>query len=164
MDEERFVHILDREIPFEELRVDEKKNLKSYVKVLGAFKESCCYRPSDDLKKRTVSKIRKLRNKPYRMLGTVAACLALGFFSVSFFTGNTILIKKKGDLYQLANVLGSSSTLSEKLRVNLTAFPQEETERNDVAMMEQEMERSLGFLSQPDDKNYFEISGINTTY
>jgi len=58
------------------------------------------------------------------MLGTVAACLALGFFSVSFFTGNTILIKKKGDLYQLANVLGSSSTLSEKLRVNLTAFPQ----------------------------------------
>ncbi len=33
----RFVHILDREITFEELRVDEK-NLKSYVKVLGAFK------------------------------------------------------------------------------------------------------------------------------
>ncbi len=164
MDELRFVRILDREIPLEEMRVDEKKEIRTYVKVIGALKESCSYRPSDELKKRTVGKIKKLKSRPYKMLGTVAACLVLALFSVSFFTGNTILIKKKGDLYQLANVLGYSSTLNERLRVNLTAFSHADSQMNDIVAMEKEMERSLGFLNESSVNNDFEISGINTTY
>ncbi|RAM60307.1 hypothetical protein DS66_08220, partial [Mesotoga sp. SC_3PWM13N19] len=93
-----------------------------------------------------------------------AACLVLGLFSVSFFTGNTILIKKKGDLYQLANVLGYSSTLNERLRVNLTVFSHADSQMNDIVVMEKEMERSLGFLNESSVNNDFEISGINTTY
>lgn len=164
MDEERFVRILDREIPFDKLRVDERKELKGYVKAIDALKESCCYKPSDELKKRTLSNVRKLKSRPYKILGTVAACLVLGIFSVSFFTGNTILIKKKGELYQLADVLGSSSSLNERLRVNLNAFTQVEAEGNNLVMMEKEMERSLGFLSESAVENDFEISGISTTY
>jgi hypothetical protein len=97
------------------------------------------------------------------MLGAVAACMIVGLFSVNFFTNNTILVKKKGDLYQLANVLGYGSGLNERLKVNLLATADTQNQ-NSVAMMESEMERSLGFLSSMPEQNDFEVSGINTTY
>jgi hypothetical protein len=154
---------MDREIPIEELRVEEKMELKEYAKALMIFREKCCYKPSNQSRDRVIAKIKKMKTKPYRMLGTVVACMVVGFFSVNFFTNNTILVKRKGDLYQLANVLGYSSGLNERLKVNLLATVDTQN-RNSVAMMESEMERSLGFLSSRPEQNNFEVSGINTTY
>ncbi len=154
---------MDREIPIEELRVEEKMELKEYAKALMIFREKCCYKPSNQSRDRVIAKIKKMKTKPYRMLGTVVACMIVGFFSVNFFTNNTILVKRKGDLYQLANVLGYSSGLNERLKVNLLATVDTQN-RNSVAMMESEMERSLGFLSSRPEQNNFEVSGINTTY
>ncbi|HOI34891.1 MAG TPA: hypothetical protein PK411_06290 [Mesotoga infera] len=163
MDNERLVRVMDREIPIEELRVEEKMELKEYAKALMIFREKCCYKPSNQSRDRVIAKIKKMKTKPYRMLGTVVACMIVGFFSVNFFTNNTILVKRKGDLYQLANVLGYSSGLNERLKVNLLATVDTQN-RNSVAMMESEMERSLGFLSSRPEQNNFEVSGINTTY
>ncbi|HNR78975.1 MAG TPA: hypothetical protein PKG85_01935 [Mesotoga infera] len=163
MDNERLVRVMDREIPIEELRVEEKMELKEYAKALMIFREKCCYKPSNQSRDRVIAKIKKMKTKPYRMLGTVVACMVVGFFSVNFFTNNTILVKRKGDLYQLANVLGYSSGLNERLKVNLLATVDTQN-RNSVAMMESEMERSLGFLSSRPEQNNFEVSGINTTY
>jgi hypothetical protein len=154
---------MDREIPIEELRVEEKMELKEYAKALMIFREKCCYKPSNQSRDRVIAKIKKMKTKPYRMLGTVVACMVVGFFSVNFFTNNTILVKRKGDLYQLANVLGYSSGLNERLKVNLLATVDTQN-RNSVAMMESEMERSLGFLSSRPEQNNFEVSGITTTY
>jgi hypothetical protein len=137
--------------------------LKEYAKALMIFREKCCYKPSNQSRDRVIAKIKKMKTKPYRMLGTVVACMVVGFFSVNFFTNNTILVKRKGDLYQLANVLGYSSGLNERLKVNLLATVDTQN-RNSVAMMESEMERSLGFLSSRPEQNNFEVSGINTTY
>jgi len=163
LDNERLVRIMDREIPVEELRVEEKKELKEFAKALVMFKEKCCYKPSDQSRERAIAKIKKIKTKPYKMLGAVAACMIVGLFSVNFFTNNTILVKKKGDLYQLANVLGYGSGLNERLKVNLLATADTQNQ-NSVAMMESEMERSLGFLSSMPEQNDFEVSGINTTY
>ncbi len=163
MDNERLVRVMDREIPIEELRVEEKMELKEYAKALMIFREKCCYKPSNQSRDRVIAKIKKMKTKPYRMLGTVVACMVVGFFSVNFFTNNTILVKRKGDLYQLANVLGYSSGLNERLKVNLLATVDTQN-RNSVAMMESEMERSLGFLSSRPEQNNFEVSGITTTY
>lgn len=163
MDNERLVRVMDREIPIEKLRVEEKMELKEYAKALMIFREKCCYKPSNQSRDRVIAKIKKMKTKPYRMLGTVVACMIVGFFSVNFFTNNTILVKRKGDLYQLANVLGYSSGLNERLKVNLLATVDTQN-RNSVAMMESEMERSLGFLSSRPEQNNFEVSGINTTY
>lgn len=163
MDNERLVRVMDREIPIEELRVEEKMELKEYAKALMIFREKCCYKPSNQSRDRVIAKIKKMKTKPYRMLGTVVACMVVGFFSVNFFTNNTILVKKKGDLYQLANVLGYGSGLNERLKVNLLATADTQNQ-NSVAMMESEMERSLGFLSSMPEQNDFEVSGINTTY
>jgi hypothetical protein len=163
LDNERLVRVMDREIPIEELRVEEKMELKEYAKALMIFREKCCYKPSNQSRDRVIAKIKKMKTKPYRMLGTVVACMVVGFFSVNFFTNNTILVKRKGDLYQLANVLGYSSGLNERLKVNLLATVDTQN-RNSVAMMESEMERSLGFLSSRPEQNNFEVSGINTTY
>jgi len=163
LDNERLVRVMDREIPIEELRVEEKMELKEYAKALMIFREKCCYKPSNQSRDRVIAKIKKMKTKPYRMLGTVVACMIVGFFSVNFFTNNTILVKRKGDLYQLANVLGYSSGLNERLKVNLLATVDTQN-RNSVAMMESEMERSLGFLSSRPEQNNFEVSGINTTY
>lgn len=164
MDSERLISILDQEIPLGELRVEEKRELRDYAKVVVALKEQCCYRPSCKSKEKTVVKLRRMKHRPYRMLAMVASCLILGVFSISFFTNNTILVKKKGELFQLTSVLGYPSTVNERLKVNLSTSLQEDGQRNAFMIMEREMEKSLGFLSDREEQGIFEVSGINTTY
>lgn len=164
MDYERFERFMDREIPIEELRTSEKKELKEYAKVLNVFKEKCCYRPSNATKLKTLERVRKFKHRPYKMFATIASFALVGVFSVVFFTNNTVLVKRKGDLYQLSNVLGYNKVLSERLQVNLSTTERSEGEVNTVAMMEREMEKSLGFLNGGTDQSSFEVSGISTTY